>query len=288
MLHRQRVILEFLRIADRPVTNLELTKWSFLLRHETESEGGSAFYDFLPYKFGPFSFSLYQELGKLVAMSYVRGDDKSLSLSDAATFDDPLPRRVEADIERVFRKASGMGRNRLIDYVYSNYPAYTCNSEIKKLSKRPSAPPRVYTAGYEKRSIDAFLNLLVSAGVKRLIDVRMNPIARRYGFHKSTLDRLCGKLGIEYRHVPKLGIRSEKRQSLDTPDDYAALFNDYEKTTLSEETDAIELVAELTQEKPSVLVCMEADHTCCHRSRLADAVSRRLNLPIEHLGTTHG
>lgn len=38
----------------------EVTKWAFVLREETPSRGGSAFYQFVPYKFGPYSFCLYQ------------------------------------------------------------------------------------------------------------------------------------------------------------------------------------------------------------------------------------
>lgn len=284
MLNRQRVILELLRIADRPVTRLELTKWSFLIRHETESSGGSAFYDFLPYRFGPFSFSLYQELDKLVATSYVVDDKKSVRLSSTALSLPPLTQGVRADIQRIVRRIEKFSASRLIDYVYSNYPSYTCNSELKQLTKRPIASLKVYTAGYEGRSVDSFLNLLVQSGITRLVDVRMNPIARRYGFHRSTLDRLCGNLGIDYRHIPSLGIRSEKRQSLETSEDYAELFDDYEKTTLSSESDSIESVRMLISERPSVLVCMEADPECCHRTRLAKEVSRRSQLPIEHLG----
>lgn len=288
MLHRQRVILEFLRLADRPVTHLELTKWSFLLRHETESAGGSAFYDFLPYKYGPFSFSLFQELGKLTATSYVVDNDKSLRLGDAAGGLPPLGGRITDDLLRVLRRVGRHGRSQLIDYVYSNHPAYTCNSEIKRLAERPVAEPKVYTAGYESRSIDAFLDMLVKAGVTRLIDVRMNPIARRFGFHKSTLRRLCGNLGIEYWHVPELGISSEKRRSLETADDYTALFDSYEETTLREQPHSISLVESLIAERASVLVCMEADHTCCHRYRLAKDISKRTGLPMEHLGSSHG
>jgi uncharacterized protein (DUF488 family) len=48
--------------------------------------------------------------------------------------------------------------------------------------------------------------------IRRLIDVRSNPTARRYGFHESTLDRLVNRLSIEYRHFAELGIRSEIRR----------------------------------------------------------------------------
>jgi len=289
MLHRQRVLLQFLKEADRPVTRLELTKWSFLLRNEFESAGGSAFYDFLPYRFGPFSFALYQELDKLATMNFVLSEvDGPVILGDAASNSVAMPSAVKRDVNRVVARFGKLDRNRLIDYVYDRYPVYTFNSEIRKLSQRPTAKQKVFTAGYEGRSVDSFLNLLLQSGVRQLVDVRMNPIARRYGFHRSTLNRLCGKLDIKYVHIPTLGIRSDKRQDLDAPGARERLFKDYEATTLKDELQAIDIVADFVKKTPSVLVCMEANPTCCHRSHLAKVVSKRSGLPVEHLGYPHG
>jgi len=285
MLHRQRVLLQFLKEANRPVTRLELTKWSFLLRNEFESTGGSAFYDFLPYRFGPFSFALFQELDKLATMSFVYSEiDGPVVLGDAGLDSIVMPSAVKRDINRVVTRFGRLGRDRLIDYVYDRYPTYTFNSEIRKLAKRPKAKLKVFTAGYEGRSVDSFLNLLLQSGIRQLVDVRKNPIARRYGFHRSTLDRLCGKLGINYEHVPALGIRSDKRQNLDAPGARDRLFKDYEATTLKQESQSIDSVVNLVKKTPSVLVCMEANHTCCHRSHLANVVAKRSGLPVEHLG----
>ncbi len=289
MLNRQKSLLCLLRTAARPVSRFELTKWSFLLRHETASKGGPAFYDFLPYHYGPFSFSLFQELDKLEAMSFVRfdGNDKDV-LDNSATTKAPSPSKsVEQDIRKIVSRFATTRRDRLTDYVYKNYPSYTCNSKLKKLRTRPVTKPAVFTAGYEGRSVDAVLNLLVESGITRLIDVRKNPVARRVGFHRSTLGRLCGYLSIEYVHVPALGISSEKRGDLTDLDDYNKLFEDYEKSTLVEEKQAISNIASLVSERPSVLVCMESDPEFCHRTRLAKVVAKRTGLPIRHLGTPY-
>jgi hypothetical protein len=37
------------------------------------------------------------------------------------------------------------------------------------------------------------------------------------------------------------------------------------------------------QNQPSALMCMEADASYCHRSRLAGAIARDLNLPVKEL-----
>ncbi|MCA9012767.1 MAG: DUF488 family protein [Planctomycetaceae bacterium] len=283
MLNRQKTILELLKVAGRPVLRTELTKWSFLLRHEYPSNGGSAFYDFVPYKLGPFSFSLYQEAGKLENEGYiVQFGETSWGLSNNDSIDSPDV-SVQRDVSRIINRFSNWNTDKLLDYVYESYPEYTVNSQRKKLAERATAEPAVYTAGYEGQSVDAFLNLLVARGVRRLIDVRHNPIARRYGFHRSTLKRLTANLEIDYVHVPELGIKSNLRQNLDTMDDRTKLFDQYEATTLAMNAEAIDRVASLIRETPSVLVCMEADAICCHRSRVAERIAQRTSLPIENL-----
>lgn len=283
MLNRQKTILEFLTVADRPVLRTELTKWSFLLRHEYASNGGNAFYDFVPYKLGPFSFSLYQEVGKLEDQSYVvRDGEHSWAVDKSVPYKSP-GRSVHLDITRIVRRFGNWTTDKLLDYVYDAYPSYTVNSKRKKLAKRTVAEPAVFTAGYEGLSVDAFLNVLVENGVRRLIDVRHNPIARRYGFHRSTLQRLTGNLDIDYVHVPELGIQSALRQNLDTMEDRATLFDQYETTTLASNDESLDRVASLMTEKPSVLVCMEAEAVCCHRSRVAESIAERTSLPIQNL-----
>lgn len=284
MLKRQRILLHLLKRADKPLTRIELTKWCFLLRHEMPSQGGPSFFDFVPYQYGPFSFSMYQELDKLAAQSFIETpDDKSVVLTPLGESEASSPSGVAQDVEVLVTRFRGMSTNRLLDYVYDRFPEFTVNSVREKRAQRPTAVPNVYTAGYEKCSVDQFLSVLVSSGIRRLIDVRMNPVARRYGFHKSTLQRLCGKLSIDYRHLPELGIHSSQRQHLATREDYDTLFLEYQQTTLKEEQAAISRVVELVAELPSVLVCMEADPCFCHRLRLASVVADRTGLKIVNL-----
>jgi uncharacterized protein (DUF488 family) len=141
----------------------------------------------------------------------------------------------------------------------------------------------VYTAGYEGLLVDAFLDGLIRSGIQRLIDVRNNPVSRRFGFHKSTLARLCASLDVEYVHLPELGIPPSDREAIQTPADYANLFVRYQADVLPRETEKVREAAALVQSAPSVLVCMEADPEFCHRSRLANAVAVHTGLPVVHL-----
>ncbi len=275
--------------AGGEATHLEVTKWAFLTRVETTAAGGSSFYQFLPYQYGPFSFGLFQEVAAMTRdglVEEVTAPQKRWRLTDAGRAE---ARRAEsgpaAGARSIVKRFAGKPSNELIDHVYNRHPWFTVNSEIRKHEKRPTAKPAVYTAGYEGLLIDGFLNGLLKAGIARLIDVRHNPIARRYGFHKSTLDRLCGKLSIEYRHIPELGIPSDDRQGLADGGmaERTRLFESYTRTTLTMQTAAIAAVAKLVQEKPSVLVCMEAKPCECHRSHLAKPVAALTGLPIVHL-----
>ncbi len=282
MFNRQKALLAMIQQAGRPVQRMELTKWAFILRHETKSEGGPAFFDFVPYHYGPFSFALYQEASKLESQGYLTSDGDAWNIGTvvAPAVDD---RQTASDIGYVVGKCTSLTTESLLDSVYQRHPKYTIFSKRKRLAKRPVADIAVYTSGYEGMSIDGFLNRLTETGIRHLIDVRCNPIARRYGFHKSTLKRLCESLDIRYSHAPEVGIRSEQRQSLETQQDYEDLFATYRATTLTHQRGAIDQVCDWVRECPSVLVCMEAEPCRCHRSHLAEAVSKLAQLPVHHL-----
>jgi len=285
MLRRQRAILFMLREAGGAASRLEVTKWAFLLGAETPSGGGSAFYQFLPYKFGPYSFCLYREAAALARDGMIEevGEREWRLRSAGKAAAMKLDAAIRTDVGGVLGRFREKTVKQLLEYVYDHYRWFTVNSQTRPRAVRPCAVPGVYTAGYEGLLVDGFLNGLMRAGMQRVIDVRNNPVSRRYGFHASTLARLCGHVDIEYRHFPELGIESGHRQDLDGPKAYAALLKRYERSTLAENGELVERVASLVTEKPSALVCMEAEPTMCHRSSLANAVSRIAGLPVRHL-----
>ena len=150
--------------------------------------------------------------------------------------------------------------------------------------QRPEkARPAVYTTGYEGRSVDAFFNDLLKWGIHVLVDVRANPVSRKYGFSRLRLAEFCEKLGLQYRHVPALGIPGVARARLNSFTSYQRLLNVYESATLPERTSEVQEVGRLMLRQPSVLVCVEKDVRCCHRSRLAEAVARDTGLEVVHL-----
>ena len=74
-------------------------------------------------------------------------------------------------------------------------------------------------------------------------------------------------------HVPQLGIESDKRRDLRSQRDYDLLFDEYEKTTLKNNTEALDYVRNLIRTENRVaLTCFEKDPKQCHRSRVAKAL----------------
>ena len=284
---RKRTILCSVMESGGEIERLRLVKQLFLLSQENDQLDRVGLYDFLPYKRGPFSFALYHDLGALHRAGFMGyATHHRLSLTERG-------KELIAGLQVQFREAinlnirsyAGIETKALLDQVYDRYPFYTMNSQCvaKRAMPRPKADIRVYTVGYEGLSIDAFLLLLLHNGMERLIDVRKNPVARRYGFHKSSLATNCSRLGIEYLHVPQLGIESSWRASVQTSEERDKLFDRYNTEVLAQGSTSIDCVRTLLEQRPSALMCMEADFSCCHRSHLATRLSLLTGFPIQEL-----
>jgi hypothetical protein len=285
MFSRQRAILRLIVNEGGTVSRLRLVKLAFLLSHE-EGAPRLGTYDFVPYKHGPFSFTLYHDLGILERDGWLTGVDRDIRIAEAPGLETAFLDREFVDlIDTVSLRYRSMTTSKLIDTVYSSFPWFTLNSAAahKRAASRPTVPPVVYTVGYEGIMVDALLDLLLRTGIRQLVDVRCNPIARRYGYHKATLHRLCNDVGIEYVHFSSLGIPSAWRASLSDQSSYERLFERYTNEILPKQRAALDAVAKLMVEKPSALMCMEADHRSCHRSRLGAELSRQTSLPVREL-----
>ena len=293
MLIRQKTILSLLARAGKPLSPTVFVKLVFLLRKETGLERDPSFYEFVPYNFGPFSFTLYWDLGSLRQIGYVTPEEEHVALC-GRTLDlaekeaEELPASTLAAVADVLDRYGRMNQSALVRDVYSRYPWFALNSKlperrIASIRCPKKAPPAVYTAGYEGRSVDAFFNDLLKRGIDVVVDVRANPVSRKYGFSGRRFGEFCRKLGLEYRHMPSLGIPSSARAGLNGFASYQRLLSRYEQTMLPEHSTEVEDVGRLMRRQPSVLVCVEKDVRCCHRSRLAEAVAQTTGLEVVHL-----
>jgi uncharacterized protein (DUF488 family) len=282
MKNTERIILTLLLSDSTSITKLKLVKLLFLLNRD----GIDGTYDFLPYKYGPFSFQLYRDLTKLAQDGWICEDSLQISpgkKAEALSEARKLPTLTRDKLLNIYSLYGQLSEDALIKTVYSKHPEFTFKSELKKIAASvPKAPLSIYTIGYEGASIDSFLNVLLQRGIARLIDVRSNPISRKWGFAKNTLSSLCRKTDIEYIHIPELGISSDRRDSLVTRDDYLALLDEYERHLPALEGRIRETLS-LVGSAPSALACMEADVQMCHRGRLANKMAKMSQLPIVHL-----
>lgn len=65
----------------------------------------------------------------------------------------------------------------------------------------------IYTIGYKERNLDDFIKLLKSNEIKYLIDVRYsNESEKKPEFNGDILERELKRNGIEYIHMPQLGL----------------------------------------------------------------------------------
>lgn len=135
---------------------------------------------------------------------------------------------------------------------------------------------KLFTVGYEGQSIEDFVAFLKQSGVRQIADVRKNPVSRKKGFSKNRLAEALAKAGIAYAHFPGLGVPREWRnRAKDKTITREKMFRDYEKKILPLETDALKEVAHLAKEKPTALLCFEADAHDCHRHEVSEALKKK-------------
>ncbi|NLM20848.1 MAG: DUF488 domain-containing protein [Peptococcaceae bacterium] len=282
---RQRFLLAFLRQLNDGVTATDLQKLVFLY---TMTEG-SDFYEFVPYRFGPYSFQLREDLDILQREGFVTLEYIQDSTRIKANVDFPIETTS-------FRIAPERG-NTLIRRAYREYPYYAINSEItkklfcgedlewfKNIKKKYAKTDQVlFTIGYEGKSIEGFLNTLIQNDVRLLCDVRKNPLSRKFGFSKRKLEHITQTVGIKYVHLPELGIDSNKRSSLETLDDFQCLFEDYAKTLPNRRVFLEKINTLLCINDRIALMCFEHEPEMCHRHVIRDYIAKTYRVRSQDL-----
>jgi uncharacterized protein (DUF488 family) len=289
--YRQRFLLSLLRVIKHAVSQTDLQKHSFLF-----SQQHSMGYEFIPYQFGCYSLQLNQDINTLEQAGFVEVIDKKIKLLEQNS----MAWMKTADSNQLFKypkEHRQMAGDNLIGFVYKNYPYYAINSKIinrvcdseeqakiqKEQAKITKDTTVIYTLGYEGISLEAYINKLIKNDVKLLCDVRKNPLSRKFGFSYKTLNNLLPKVGIDYIHIPQLGIESNKRQDLDSQESYKKLFDEYE-TTLPDREEALNQVLALQKKYQRIaLTCFEKSHHECHRHCVSDYLANHHNTQTIHL-----
>ena len=124
------------------------------------------------------------------------------------------------------------------------------------------------TIGHSTRSLEEFIHLLKSNGVKRLVDVRSVPRSRHNPqFNRNALSPALHSARLHYRYMPGLGgFRHPRLDSVNTGWRNASFrgYADYMQTPGFEES-LVDLI-ELAKQEQTVIMCAEAVPWRCHRS----------------------
>jgi len=143
---------------------------------------------------------------------------------------------------------------------------------------------RILTIGFTKKSAETFFNRLNNAGVKRLVDVRLNNVSQLAGFTKKDdlryfLKNICD---IEYVHLPELAPTAEmldayKKQKNGDWELYERRFLDLMRSRQIENTER-EIFAD------GCLLCSEEKPLHCHRRLVAEYLKEHWgDVEIEHI-----
>ena len=142
----------------------------------------------------------------------------------------------------------------------------------------------LFTIGFAGKSAEDFFTRLRDAGVKRLVDIRLNNTSQLAGFAKKDDLRFFLKAigGIDYVHVPELAPTQEILEA------YKKLKGDW----AAYEVGFLELMAQRgVEDKVSrelldqaCLLCSEDKPAHCHRRLVAEYLQRRWGeVEITHL-----
>lgn len=141
----------------------------------------------------------------------------------------------------------------------------------------------IVSVGYEGRDLEDFVQLLVRHHVATVADVRLNAISRRPGFSKTRLSAALQAAGITYLHLKSLGNPKDNRDRFRRGplEEGVAVFRQLLSSVDAQQ--AIEaLVAELAKGVVAVM-CVEADHTRCHREVITNVLSSRTHESVAYL-----
>lgn len=134
---------------------------------------------------------------------------------------------------------------------------------------------RLFTIGFAQTTAEHFFGLLRDAGVKRVLDVRLNNTSQLAGFAKKDDLRFFLReiAGIEYLHIPELAPTQEM---LDAFKKHKGGWEVYERefNALMAER-AVETIISRDVADLGCLLCSEKEPRYCHRRLVAEYLERR-------------
>src|SRR5690606_13498800 len=128
MFYRRKVILGLIELLDGEVEKLRLQKLLFLYAMKKQKPE----YDFVPYKFGCYSYSAKADMNTMVKKGYISETENKYGKSDAVKYFQKLKMEDSKLLQEVVSDYGQMSSNALIKHTYLNFPFYAIKSTIAK------------------------------------------------------------------------------------------------------------------------------------------------------------
>ena len=141
------------------------------------------------------------------------------------------------------------------------------------------------TIGHEKRSLDNYIELLLSNGVEVVLDVRETAWSHKPGFSKTAFAAGLKAAGIAYVHLRVAGNPKWLREAAGSHAECLALYRSYVRDhpdVMTCLTNA--LLEQGVTHRRIALTCFERHPEDCHRGILAEAWAARHGGEVLHLG----
>lgn len=284
MLYRRKILLALVELCGGFVKVAECQAYlaQFCKRK------GKNYYDFFPSLYGCYSLVLAYDKHHLTDQGHFAVQE-AFHFAQKQTYLDELRSGDRQLLQTIIAESiSDQCLNLFTNHFYTEKEALAEWGRNNQPTKEQSPNgPCLFTLGYEGLSIDSYLSLLIAHHITLLVDVRKNPFSRKYGFSKKHLLQATALAGIEYRHLPTLGVPSDMRQHLDTEAAYKTLFEYYAQHILPGQLDTVEQIKDsLAKAGRAVLTCFEADPQFCHRHIITEYLLQSdsaFHTPIIHL-----
>ncbi len=274
---KQKILLDiFSHLGNEEYSRLKVFKIVFLLSRKLLNRKNN-FYNFVPYKYGPYSFEMDKDLRAFNNNGWIKMQDKLISINKDIIRRFSFETEFEKEVYETTDKYKSIDEENLLDFIYKGYPYYSQNSLLVKQHKveRQSAEISIYTIGYQNLSIDMFINVLIEKGIKTVLDVRNKPLSYKYGFNYYWLNKYLPWFNIKYIGIPELGIEEKYRKIFSQEQ----LWKHYMES-LEGKKDYLDRACDIIKEQPTVLMCFEMNPEDCHRLRLAKKIKEIIDLPV--------
>jgi len=143
---------------------------------------------------------------------------------------------------------------------------------------------KIFTIGFTKKSAETFFIRLINAGVRRLVDVRLNNVSQLAGFTKRDDLRYFTKAicNIDYIHLPDL---APTKDLLDAYKKHKGAWGSYEEQFLDlMRSRRVEEKIPAEMLDAACLLCSEEKPYHCHRRLVAEYLKEKWgNVEIEHI-----